>query len=89
MRKEGYDKRHRIVQFNIGDLVKLKVFTKSGKGKKVTRKFNLLYEGPYRVAAVVCDNVYTLLDEKSGKIKGNYNAIHLSRFYQATNTIMD
>ena len=84
LRKQSYDKRHRVIQYNIGDIVKLKILSKSDKEKKITKKFNLLYKGPYRVAAIVCDNVYTLLDEESNKLIGNYNAIHLSRFYKST-----
>lgn len=84
-REIQYNRNHKIIQFNIGDIVKLRTLPKSDKDLKQTKKFALLYEGPYRVAAIPYANVYTLVDYVTGKVRGNYNAIHLFRYYNNTN----
>lgn len=80
-REFHYNKNHKLVCFDIGDLVKLKKFAKSDASKKVTKKFARLFEGPYVIGAIPSSNVYTLIDKQTNKIKGNYNAIHLFRYY--------
>lgn len=80
-REKYYNRNHKLIQFEIGDLVKLKTFAKSDADKKITQKFVRLYEGPYRIGGVPYQNVYTLVDLNTGKVKGNYNAIHLFRYY--------
>lgn len=81
-RREQYDRSHRLITFQIGDLVKIRKTNKSVAEKKITKKFELLYDGPFVVASVPYANVYTLMDPKTKTIKGNFNAIHLSRYYQ-------
>lgn len=84
-REEFYNKNHKLIQFNIGDKVKLRTLPKSDKRQKITKKFSLLFEGPYVVGAIPYANVYTLIKEDGG-IRGNYNAIHLSRYYEKQHT---
>lgn len=76
-----YNKNHKLIKFEIGDMVKLKTFAQSDADKKITRKFVRLYEGPFIIGAVPYNNVYTLIDTHTNKVKGNYNAIHLFRYY--------
>lgn len=81
-RQEKFNRTMRTVTFQIGDLVKIHKLNKSDAQKKITKKFELLYEGPYVVAAVPSNNVYVLLDPISNQLRGKFNAIHLSRYYQ-------
>jgi hypothetical protein len=80
-RQRFYNLNKRLVQYELGDLVKLKRMVQSNLLKKQIKKFSLLYEGPYVVAAAPYNNTYTLVDPNTREIKGNYSAIHLARFY--------
>lgn len=81
-RQEKFNRTMRTVIYQIGDLVKIHKLNKSEAKKKITKKFELLYEGPYVVAAVPSINVYVLIDPISKQCRGKFNAIHLSRYYQ-------
>lgn len=80
-RQKKFNRSHRLIIFQIGDLVKIKRQNKSDAKLDITKKFQLLYEGPYIVAAVPFANVYTLMNPETKDIRGNFNAIHLSRYY--------
>lgn len=80
LRSSKFDKRHKLINFQIGDLVKIRKCNRSVAQKKVTKKFSLLYEGPYKITNVPFPNVYTL-EDLTGKARGNFNAIHLTRYY--------
>lgn len=82
IRQGKFNRRNRLLKFNIGDLVKLRRLNISDAEQGITKKFELLYEGPYRVAAVPFDNVYTLTDPKTNALRGNFNTYNLSRYYQ-------
>ncbi|KAI5651331.1 integrase core domain-containing protein [Phthorimaea operculella] len=45
-RQYQYNKSHHLITFNLGDFVKIRKLNKSDAEKKVTKKFELLYEGP-------------------------------------------
>lgn len=81
VRQEKYDQSHRLIEFQIGDLVKIRKLNKSDSGRNRTRKIELLYEGPYKVGARKFQNVYLLVNPETLEIKGVYNAIHLARYY--------
>lgn len=81
LRSEHYNKSHKVVEFQVGDLVKLRLDNRSNRLGKVSKKFSLLYEGPYRVGGVPHANAYLLVGPVDGAIKGTYNAIHLERYY--------
>lgn len=68
--------------YNIGDYVKLRKVNKSDAQQKVYSKFDLLYEGPYLIAAIPSGNVYTLVDPDTLESRGNFNAIHLFKYYK-------
>lgn len=82
-RQNKFNQRYRLIEFQIGDLVKINKLNKSDAKRKITKKFAPLYEGPYVVAAVPYHNVYVLIDPKTRKIRGKFNAIHLSRYYES------
>ncbi|KAI5635141.1 integrase core domain-containing protein [Phthorimaea operculella] len=56
-RQYQYNKSHHLITFNLGDFVKIRKLNKSDAEKKVTKKFGLLYEGPYIVASIPHANV--------------------------------
>ena len=82
IRKRSFDKTHRLINYKIGDWVKLKAISKSNKDKGEISKFSRLYEGPYVVGAVPYPNTYTLVYPDTGNIRGNHNAVNLSRYYR-------
>lgn len=82
LRRNKYNSRHKLVTFHIGDLVKIKRVTQSHAESKQISKFDLLYEGPYRVVAIPFDNVYVLEDPETGVVRGKFNAMHLSKYYK-------
>ncbi|CAG9137414.1 unnamed protein product [Plutella xylostella] len=81
-RIDKFNNRYRIIQYQIGDLVKIKRLNKSDATNKVTKKFEALYEGPYVVAANPFRNVYILVEPKTKKVRGKFNTIHLSKYYE-------
>lgn len=80
-RRVGFNKRYRLKQYQIGDLVKIKKLNKSKAMQKITKKFESLYEGPYVVAENPYINVYILMDPKTKKVRGKFNSIHLSSYF--------
>lgn len=81
-RRVKFDQRYRLVQFQIGDFVKIRRLNKSDAKQKITRKFESLYEGPYVIARNPYKNVYILVDPKTNKERGKFNTIHLARYYK-------
>lgn len=81
-RRARFNQRYRLINYQIGDLVKIRKLNKSDATQKLTKKFSALYEGPYLVAGNPYHNVYILVDPKTNKIRGKYNTIHLSRYYK-------
>lgn len=80
-RRAKFNQRYRLVQFQIGDVVKIRKLNKSDAKRKITKKFEPLYEGPYLVARIPNPNVYLLMDPDTKAIRGKFNAIHLSKYY--------
>lgn len=81
-RRAKFNQRYRLIQFQIGDLVKIRKLNKSDAKQKIIKKFEPLYEGPYVVGSIPNANVYVLLEPNTNRIRGKYNAIHLSKYYQ-------
>lgn len=76
IRVKRQDKRA-IWTFSVGDKVLLHVNRPSDSALGKTKKFNMLYEGPYRVTNIPYANVYEL-SPLSGNIKiGRYNTRNL------------
>lgn len=81
-RQQKFDSSHKLMKFQIGMLVKVRRSNVSSKPNKQISKFDLLYEGPYRISSIPFDNVYVLEDPETGLIRGKFNTIHLSRYYK-------
>lgn len=81
-RKLKFNKSHKLIIFHIGDLVKIRKLNKSNAQNKTIKKFELLYEGPFVVSAVPFPNVYTLTYPGTVKVRGNFNTIHLNKYYK-------
>lgn len=80
-RQKYYNLNKRLINYEIGTMVKLRKITQSNLLKREINKFNLLYEGPYMVSSIPYNNTYTLTEPETGKIRGDYSAIHLARYY--------
>uniref|UniRef100_A0A2A4JAD9 RNA-directed DNA polymerase n=1 Tax=Heliothis virescens TaxID=7102 RepID=A0A2A4JAD9_HELVI len=81
-RSQVHDKRYKLVTFKLGDLVKVRKDNRSDSAAKVTKKFSLLYDGPYKVGGIPHANAYLLVDADNGDVVGTYNALHLERYYK-------
>ena len=76
-----YDRRHRDLQFKVGDLVKKPNNVLSSTKDKIASKLAPKFTGPYVVVEVVSPNVYTLASQ-DGRLAGRYHASHLQRFIE-------
>lgn len=63
--------------FEVGQLVLLKANNISSATDDVTKKFCLLFEGPYRVKKAIHHKTYVLEWPESGKERGVFHACHL------------
>lgn len=70
------------VEFQPGDLVLLRANPISSVLRAETKKFLLLFEGPYKVKKMVSYATYVLIYPDSLKERGIFHASHLKRFYQ-------
>lgn len=66
-----------IWTFSIGDMVLLRVNKPSDATTGTTKKFNLLYEGPFYVSAIPYPNVYELRRRMDGPVFGRFNTGNL------------
>lgn len=82
-RQRKFNRTYRLIQYQIGDLVKIRRLNKSEASKNITKKFEPLYEGPYAIARIPYENVYILVDPNTNKIRGKFNTIHLTRYYSS------
>lgn len=80
-RRARFDITNKITQYQIGELVKVRRLNKSDSMSGVTKKFELIYDGPYIVADRLYDNVYVLVKPETLQEKGLFNAVHLARYY--------
>lgn len=80
-RKKCFDSNHRLITYNIGEMVKLRTHNKSDAIRHEAAKLFLKYEGPYLIGSIPYQNTYTLVDPNSNKIVGNYNAYNLEKYY--------
>ncbi|KAI5646942.1 integrase core domain-containing protein [Phthorimaea operculella] len=81
IRREFYNKTHRLIEFQVGDLVKIRKLNKSDTRKSLFKKFKLRFEGPYRVLIRKPGNIYVLVDPDRLTVRGTFSAIHLLRYY--------
>lgn len=80
-RQDRFNKNHNLIQYQIGDLVKVRRLNKSDSLSGRIKKFELIYDGPYIVADRYYENVYVLVHPETLVEKGLFNAVHLARYY--------
>lgn len=80
-RSTKFNQRYRLIQYQIGDFVKIKKLNRSVAKQKITKKFEPIYEGPYIIASNPYKNVYILTDPITKEVRGKFNTIHLTRYY--------
>ena len=61
-RKKYYDSSHKTVQYDVDELVLARIFPKSDALTGISKKFLLIYSGPWRIVSKTPQNVYTLGD---------------------------
>lgn len=80
-RKALFDKRlGRTTYFSEGEKILLRTHPHSNKLKKLNRKWQLLYTGPYIILAIPHPGTYLLAYPTSGKVKGLYPHQHLKKY---------
>jgi hypothetical protein len=66
--------------FRVGDLVLLRANPISSAVAQETKKFLLLFEGPYIISKAVATNTYILVYPDGQPERGMFNACHLKLF---------
>jgi hypothetical protein len=59
----------------------VRTFSVSNTRRQEYRKFFNLYKGPYIITEIVTHNVYALADPVTRIRKGQFNVIHLRKFF--------
>lgn len=59
-RKKQSDKHPERGQYQVGDLVWLKIHRRSDASRRLTRKIHLVYDGPYQILQIIRRNAYLL-----------------------------
>lgn len=83
-RKQKHDRNFKLKTYKLGDLVLVKSDNISKFQSKETKKFFLIYEGPYKVIRVLDNNAYELKDLRNTKAKTKiFNIRNLKDYYSA------
>lgn len=69
--------RKNIWQFQVGDMVLLRINKPADAKAGETKKFHLIYDGPFYVTASPYVNVYELRKDPTGPVFGRYNTSNL------------
>ncbi|KYN21241.1 hypothetical protein ALC57_06387 [Trachymyrmex cornetzi] len=75
-RKAQFNKHRCALQYNIGDLVWLRLHRRSDAHKREARKIHLVYDGPYRVPDIIKPNAF-MIENLDGNIIGVFNSRQL------------
>lgn len=70
------------MNFELGDLVLLKANRMSSAVNAETKKFLLLYEGPYKVKRKVSFDTYLLESPDTRVERGTFHASHIKKYYE-------
>jgi len=81
MQKKYYDKAHKVVRFQVGQLVLLRTHCLSDKARKITKKFAYRWNGPFRIARIVTPVSYELVTLDGNTNIGTQNVQHLKHYY--------
>lgn len=76
-----YNKRHRNVEYLIGDLVLLKTFPKSSKEKRFAKKFADRWEGPHRIIEKCSPVTYRTELVADPEISSVYNIMNMKPYF--------
>jgi len=79
--KHHYDKRHKRIQFQQGDLVLLRTHILSDKQKKITKKFACKWTGPYVITKCCSPLTYELSSLDKQTCIGTHNIQHLKPYH--------
>ena len=85
-RKIEYDKKLKILEYKIGDLVIIDV-SKRGVGN--VRKFNTAYVGPYKISKILSPNSYEIMDPNDNSRRNTFNIRYIKKYNLADNEQMN
>lgn len=74
--RHNKDKR-KFTNFEEGQLVWLRANHISSADDGEIKKLFMIYEGPYKIKKVIGHNAYKLIYPENGKVRGNFNTVHL------------
>lgn len=78
--KAQYDRSHREVSYNVGDLVLRRNHVLSDAAKGISASLSAKWSGPHRVGMKLTPLVYQLVDSKGRSIGGPVNVADLKPF---------
>ena len=84
-----YDRRHKHVVFNVGDLVCLRTHFQSNKSSKIMKKLCHKWIGPYIIKEIVSPLTYALEERESKKSVGIHNIKNIKRYYDRPSPVSD
>lgn len=80
-KKRKDNRKHKQDRLQVNDLVLLKMNPMSSASDGVTKKLQLIYDGPFKVTQVLQENVYEISYLYTDVKRGNYNIRNLKRYY--------
>lgn len=82
---EKINKRRKLIQFQIGDLVLVKALRLSNPKENKIAKFFNIFEGPCEIIGKYGPTTYLLQDVDSGKSRGKFHVNNLRRYFAPQN----
>ena len=84
-----YDRRHRKVTFDIGDLVCLRTHYQSDKSQKIMKKLSHKWIGPYVIREIVSPLTFKLEERETKNAVGIHNIKNLKKYYDRPSHFTD
>ena len=82
LNKQNYDKKHREVKYEVGELVLIKDTTLSEKDTGVMKKFANRWMGPVMISGKVTDLTYEITNIDTKKLIGKRHVADLKPYFQ-------
>ncbi len=87
--KLNYDRRHKNVTFQVGELVCLRTHHKSNKSRKIMKKLSHRWTGPYVVTKIISPLTYEIAEKESDKVVGTHNIKNLKKYFDRPEPLVD
>lgn len=76
-----YNKRHKAMHYQVGDLVMLRTHMLSNKAKRFCKKFAFRWIGPYEISQVTSSGAYHIVDPLTKDQRGYHNVKDLKPYF--------